>query len=107
MFVSTSERILFFFAIHTLMVIKLTHSHQFNTGVHFFHNAFTHRETSTTSATEGEIDVVTGHMKFLACGGKLLLLEIRGNTLLPIFSRFLHKTIVPLMRMRRRVYYIT
>ena len=89
------------------MVIKLTHSHQFNTGVHFFHNAFTHRETSTTSATEGEIDVVTRHMEFLACGGKLLLLEIRGNTLLPIFSRFVHKTIVPLMRMRKRVYYIT
>ena len=58
MFVSNSERI-FFLAIHTLTVIKFTHSYQFNTGVHFFNNAFIHRETSTTSATEGEINVVT------------------------------------------------
>ena len=58
MFVSNSERIFFFFAILTLTV-KLTHSYQFNNDVHFFHNAFIHRETSTTSATEGEINVVT------------------------------------------------
>ena len=57
MFVSNSKD--FFFAIHTLTMIKLTHSYQFNTGVHFFHNAFIHRETSTTSATDGEINVVT------------------------------------------------
>ena len=57
MLVSNSERV--FFAIHTLTVIKLTHSYQFNTCVHFFHNAYIHRETSTTSATEGEINVVT------------------------------------------------
>ena len=33
------------------------------------------------------------HTGVLACGGKLLLLEIRGNALLPIVSMFLHKTI--------------
>ena len=36
------------------------------------------------------------HTGVSACGGKLLLLEIRGNALLPIVSMFLHKTIIPL-----------
>ena len=36
------------------------------------------------------------HTGVLACGGKLLLLEILSNALLPIVSMFLHKTIFPL-----------
>ena len=32
------------------------------------------------------------HTGVLACGGKLLHLEIRGNALHPIVSMFLHKT---------------
>ena len=36
------------------------------------------------------------HTGVLACGGKLLLLEILSNALLPIVSMFLHKTIFSL-----------
>ena len=45
----------------------------------------------------GKNEIRSGfHTGFLACGRKLLLLEIRGNTIIPIVSMFLHKTICPL-----------